>query len=649
MKRFVIGKNIIFVIIFCLMLMLASLMFAESASAASVGTVYGADYGLNVRSGPGTNYKIIDGIWNGTSVSIIETSGSWYKISYSNRTGYVSSQFIKLSEDNDYVYNGDFEATLNSQGFPESYKPYLRKLHANHPNWVFKSQSTNLSWNDVIVSESKVGRNLVHNSADDSWKSKEYGAYDYNTNQYVVFDSGGWVAASRGIIMYYMDPRNFLDENGIFQFMSHSYDSLTQTKEGLQKLVAGSFLANKFPESGYDTYSDALIYAGQQSNANPYVLASMILVEQGNNGSGKSISGTVSGYENLYNYFNVNAYSTSAQSDAVINGLIYAREKGWTTRIKSIEEGAKHYATNYINNNQNTLYLKKFNVMNGFNNVSTHQYMTNVSGASQEAAKLKSGYAGSDAITFYIPIYKDMPAAACPVPSSGNNDYFLKSLEVSGYDLLPDFNMYTDKYELVVGSDVTSINVNAVANNSSSRISGNGTVNLTNNVTDVKVVVTASSGETKTYVITVAKTSAGSDKISSSKYKVGSEITGVGFNTSVDSFKSNISVPSGHSFKVLDKNGNEMTTGNVGTNTKVVVYNGNQAVSSIPVVIKGDINGDGKVSSLDILFAERYIIKCYNLVGNEYKSADINGDGKVSSVDVLYMERHVIKAYEIKN
>lgn len=625
-----------------------SLIWADKASAATIGTV-DSSIGLNVRSGPGTQYGIIYCMENGSSVTVIEKTGNWYKITFSGVTGYVSADYIKVSEDNDYVYNGDFEATLNSQGFPESYKPYLRKLHANHPNWVFKAQNTNLSWNDVIVSESKVGRNLVHNSADDSWKSKEYGAYDYNTNQYVVFDSGGWVAASRGIIMYYMDPRNFLDENGIFQFMSHSYDSFTQTKEGLQKLVAGSFLANKFPESGYDTYSDALIYAGQQSNANPYVLASMILVEQGNNGSGKSISGTVSGYENLYNYFNVNAYSTSAQSDAVINGLIYAREKGWSTRIKSIVEGAKHYATNYINNNQNTLYLKKFNVMNGFSNVSTHQYMTNVSGAAQEAAKLKSGYAGSDAITFYIPVYKEMPASACSLPSSGNNDYFLKSLEVSGYDLLPDFNMYTDKYELVVGSDVTSINVKAVANNSDSRVSGAGTINLTSNVTDVKIVVTASSGESKTYVITVAKASEGSANISSSKYRIGSEITGVGFNTSVDSFKSNISVPSGQSFKVLDKNGNEMTTGNVGTNTKVVVYNGSQAVTSIPIIIKGDINGDGKVSSLDILFAERYIIKCYNLVGNEYKSADINGDGKVSSVDVLYMERHVIKAYEIKN
>ena len=68
-----------------------------------------------------------------------------------------------------------------------------------------------------------------------------------------------------------------------FNFMSHSYDSQTQTKAGLQQLVAGTFLANKFPEAGYDTYSDALIYAGSQSGANP-CLASMILVEQGKDG-----------------------------------------------------------------------------------------------------------------------------------------------------------------------------------------------------------------------------------------------------------------------------------------------------------------------------------------------------------------------------
>ena len=48
----------------------------------------------------------------------------------------------------------------------------------------------------------------------------------------------------------------------------------------------------------------------------------------------------------------------------VENGLIYAKSRGWNTRVKSIIEGASFYAKSYINNNQNTQYLKKFNVMN---------------------------------------------------------------------------------------------------------------------------------------------------------------------------------------------------------------------------------------------------------------------------------------------
>ena len=47
--------------------------------------------------------------------------------------------------------------------------------------------------------------------------------------------------------------------------------------------------------------------------------------------------------------------------------------------------------------------------------------------------------------------------------------------------------------------------------------------------------------------------------------------------------------------------------------------------------------------------AERYIIGQYNLTGAFFSGSDINGDGKVSTVDVLYMERHIIGTYEIKN
>ncbi|MDR3304664.1 MAG: SH3 domain-containing protein, partial [Clostridiales Family XIII bacterium] len=51
--------------------------------------------GLNVRGGPGTNYKILTVLKNGTKVTITGQSGSWYKISYSGSEGYVSAAYIK--------------------------------------------------------------------------------------------------------------------------------------------------------------------------------------------------------------------------------------------------------------------------------------------------------------------------------------------------------------------------------------------------------------------------------------------------------------------------------------------------------------------------------------------------------------------------
>jgi len=647
------SKNLIIIVLTIVLLLSCSFLIADKADAATTGVVFGTGSdGLYVRSGPGSTYSVINAIWDGDVVTIIEKSGDWYKISCKGITGYSNANFIRINEDKDYVYSEDFEEALENEGFPESYKYYLRKIHANHPEWIFRAQHTDLNWDDVIAKESKVSINLVHKSSDESWKSREYGAIDSNGN-YVEFDSGGWVAASSGIIKYYMDPRNFLNDTDVFQFMSHSYDSKTQTKAGLQDLVAGTFLANKFPEAGYDTYSDILIYAGKNANANPYVLASMILVEQGTDGSGNSISGKVSGFEGYYNYFNVRAYKADGY-DAVQYGLLYAKGSGdydrpWNTRTKSIIGGALHYATNYILNNQNTQYLKKFNVMNGLNSVATHQYMTNVAGAAQEGANLKDGYGSEKAITFYIPVYKNMPETACEKPGAGNNDYFLKTLEVAGYNLLPAFNMYTDSYEIIVPVDATTVSINAVPNNSSSKVSGAGTVQLTGNVTNIKITVTASSGEKKDYNISVAKQSNSSNAdVTSSTYKIGSNITGVNFGTSVSTFKSKITAPNGYTVKIIDKNGKEITSGNIGTGTKVVVYEGNTAVKSLPIVIKGDNNGDGKVSSADVLFAQRHIINTYTLSGAYLDGADINGDGKISSVDVLYMQRCIVGTYTIK-
>ncbi|WP_189645038.1 SH3 domain-containing protein [Priestia megaterium] len=52
---------------------------------------------LNVRSGAGTNYASIGSVTKGQKLSVVSKSGSWYKINYNGRTGYVSSDYVQDS------------------------------------------------------------------------------------------------------------------------------------------------------------------------------------------------------------------------------------------------------------------------------------------------------------------------------------------------------------------------------------------------------------------------------------------------------------------------------------------------------------------------------------------------------------------------
>lgn len=200
---------------------------------------------LNVRSGPGTSYSRVTSLGKGTTVTVVnEVNGSdnkrWYQIRFSGGTGYVLGTYIRFP----VTYNQDsgFEAYLTAQGFPESYKTGLRQLHAQYPGWIFEAQQTGLDWNTVIQNESIIPRSLIHKNSISSHKSTADGAYNWDNGTWTGFDGSSWVAASEDIIRYYMDPRNFLDDVYIFQFMSHGYDASTQTREGLQALVKGTFL-----------------------------------------------------------------------------------------------------------------------------------------------------------------------------------------------------------------------------------------------------------------------------------------------------------------------------------------------------------------------------------------------------------------------
>ena len=124
----------LFAVVCCIFFASAQLAFA----ATQTGTV--ATTALNIRSGPGTNYRSMGLLSINKEINILDTvAGSngktWYYIAYNGINGYVSAEFIVLNNQPGYETDADFEADLNAQGFPESYKPYLRSLHAQYPNW----------------------------------------------------------------------------------------------------------------------------------------------------------------------------------------------------------------------------------------------------------------------------------------------------------------------------------------------------------------------------------------------------------------------------------------------------------------------------------------------------------------------------------
>lgn len=442
------------------------------------------------RTGAGTSYTSIMTLAAGTRVTIDalvtaysgETASKWYKTIINGKTGYVSASATKLLE---RVDTADFEQYLTDQGFPESYKNSLKALHEAHPKWIFKAQHTGIDWAYTLQKEQKTGISLLAASVPDAWKSFEEGAYNFTTNTWVKFD-GSWLAADGTVVAYYLDPRNFLTEKYIYQFLDHQFDSASQSPATVRTVAKGTFLDT-------DYYGTTIYEAGAGAGVNPNVITSMIRQEQGSAGTSSSISGTYPGYVGYYNYFNIGAYATDTMT-AVERGLWFAKGSGvgsttygrpWNTRTKSINGGAMYYAGNYVKMNQYTFYLKKFNVMNGADKVATHQYMTHVLAAASEGASLGTAYAPvSDyPLVFHIPVYSNMPAAPSPAPvSTGNNDNLLDNVYITGtngdvpYNLIkPDgtagFARYTGTYTITIPSTSSQIVINPVAHNNTSYVS----------------------------------------------------------------------------------------------------------------------------------------------------------------------------------
>ena len=596
-------KLLSLIIVFVLIFSAVDSEVLHKASAATVTTAYITGTNVNVREGPSLSHNAIDTVSNITATVLGSANEStsegdfiWYKITYTSEnskqiTGYVryNEKYIRI-----VTYDPDADTSGQINAFPESYRDALMQLSSAYPNWKFVPKPVSISFKDAVAAQNvNMNKQVSFSSQAISWRSMGQGSYTWSTGKWTV-TNGGWTGASREVIAYYMDPRNFLNPSEIFMFLKHDEYSDTVTEEQINKIIANSFMAKGYTTDAEDpyggSYAKLLIAAGEKAGFNPCVIAAKIIQEQGRNGSSLT-SGTYTftnsenkqdtTYYGYYNFFNVGA-SGSTNADVIKNGLKRAKNEGWNTVYKSILGGASFLSNSYIKAGQNNYYFQDFNVVDLAN--PWRQFAQNVADAYSKGKILSNGYTGdaNTALTFIIPVFTDMSDSVHTKPAANDklNNYYFSSISVSG--LTPSFSMFKYEYDLAVSGN-TTVYVKPV---DGATYSGSKTFNLKKGENKVELNVKSETGYITTYTVNVDATAP----------------------------------------CVLT-----VDTGDApATQTR-----------------RGDTNGDGQITLDDLANIRLHLLGKFTLAGDNALGADTNGDGKISLDDLANIRLHLLGKFTI--
>ena len=589
-------KNIYY-ILFSIFIMFVCLV---DVSAATTARAY-INSSCNVRTGPGTQYEILDGREKlGAYYNLVKDktyadennhngcNSDWYQVYYNGTaTGYVCGDHVDVvysHSTDDVAPSTTCEIEMSNLGFPSSYWGGLCALKERHPNWQFVPLKINYDWSSIIEKESPCGWNLIYGSNENS------GFIDSTCTAY----DSGYVGITQTGLAYYMDPRNFLSDRFIFQFEALNYDNNFSEiyNNAVTSIINGAAFYNYHLNQGTNI-ANLIVENGAALNVSPIFTAARILQELGSGESLYSLysgnytadantkygqkfielTGNASAYKGYYNFYNFGVSDSCVQSyGTAYCGLNYAYRQGWNSVSAAIQGGLKQIANNYIANNQNTGYLQKFNVnQSDWSKVATHQYMTNVAAPSSESATTYKTYSNlgilESSFIFYIPVYNNMGETITNSPGGAVDD---------GEDNPPS--------SLPISTIVTS---------------------------------------------------------SGYKYQSG-YISGIQIGSDVANIKSTIeSVSGSNTVNVYNQAGSLVASGVVATGYKVTIGNSSGS-ETLNVVVKGDTSGDGKINALDLLQVQKTILGINALSGTYKLAGDTSGDGKINALDLLQVQKHIL-------
>lgn len=452
-----------------------------------------------------------------TSVVCVDEEPRWAHVIFDINEycyeGYIQFELLSVS------YDADLMAADETQAFPADYQSALNALHQAHPNWVFKPVYVGDTFDYAVGQQMAVAsRALVSTYYNECFRSMLDRDYNWQTNTWKAWEPG-WAGASEETVRYYMDPRNFLNENDIFMFESLTYEKY-QEEDVVEAALANTFMANTNVPGEEYTYAWLFCWIGEKYDINPVALASRVRQEQGA-GTSDLISGKYSGYEGLYNYFNIQA-TGSTKDEIIKNGLKEAKtgstimmpdgtvsSGAWDTPSKAVIGGSLKFANLYILKNQNTLYAQKFDYDGKYNGKYWHQYMTNIMAPYSEGNQVRRSYSKSgqmeNSFVFLIPVYDERPTESPKPQERKNQNSCLKSLTVNDQEVITAFDKTQKDFYYSVGEKTVYANVRVKTASSSATLKFSNIGSMSHKVEVSTITVTAEDGTQTQYRLFVGR------------------------------------------------------------------------------------------------------------------------------------------------
>lgn len=184
------------VITILLSILLTVPAFAES------GTVTGSD--VNLRTGPGVEYAVVDCLPKGAELTVNDRSNSkWYNVTYNGTTGYISAYYVSIVEENIAVITDDNVVDAGSSSNADQPAAQETQQTVQSSSGSGQSGTVNAMYvrfrsgpgsNYSILGEYSKGTKVTVSGAVNGWSAITVnGESGYMFSQYITLDEAGAV------------------------------------------------------------------------------------------------------------------------------------------------------------------------------------------------------------------------------------------------------------------------------------------------------------------------------------------------------------------------------------------------------------------------------------------------------------------------